>query len=103
MNSDNPLLVVKQQKVDWRSEWVSPEVRNDKDRVIVMKMAGCSEGKRQDIRNYLKIYLSLKYCEVTCLSYSLRWFIKNVLKNKTNQDYSYFYYSNSSQSTKTNK
>jgi hypothetical protein len=35
-------------------------------------MAGCSEGKRQDIRNYLEIYLSLKYCEVTCLSYSLK-------------------------------
>jgi hypothetical protein len=35
-----------------------------------MKMAGCSEGKRQDIRNYLEIYLSLK--------------------NTINQDCSYF-------------
>jgi hypothetical protein len=38
-NSDNPLLVVEERNVDWRSEWVSPEVRNDKDRVIGMKMA----------------------------------------------------------------
>jgi hypothetical protein len=87
-NSDNPLLVVEQWKVDCRSEWVSPEVRNDKDRVIVMKMEGCSEGKRQDIRNYLEIHLSL--------SYSLRWCMKNVLNNTTNPDCSYFYYSNSS-------
>jgi hypothetical protein len=28
-NSDNPLLVVEQRNVDWRLEWVSPEVRND--------------------------------------------------------------------------
>ncbi len=69
-NFDNPLLVVEQRKVGWRSEGVSPEVRNNKDRMIGMKIAGFSEEKRQDIRNYLEIYLSLKYCEVTCLSYS---------------------------------
>jgi hypothetical protein len=38
-NFDNLLLVVEKRNVDWRSEWVSPEVRNDKDRVIGMKMA----------------------------------------------------------------
>jgi hypothetical protein len=38
-NFDNPLLVVEQRHIDWRSEWVSPEIRNDKDRVIEMKMA----------------------------------------------------------------
>jgi len=32
-----------------------------------MKMTGCSEEKRQDIRNYLEIHLSLKYCQVKCL------------------------------------
>ncbi len=75
-NSDNPLLVFEERNVDWRSERVSPEVRNDKDTVIIMKTTMCSEWKWQDIRNYLEIYSSLKYCEVTCLSYSLRWSLR---------------------------
>jgi hypothetical protein len=41
-----------------------------------MKTTMCSEWKWQDIRNYLEIYSSLKYCEVTCLSYSLRWSLR---------------------------
>ncbi len=68
-----------------------------------MKMAGCSEGKHQDIGNYFEIYLFLKYCEVTCLSYSLRWCIKNVLTNTINRDCCYFYYSKSNESTKNNR
>jgi hypothetical protein len=40
-NLDNPLLVVEQRNVDWRSELISPEVHNDKDRVIVMKTTRC--------------------------------------------------------------
>jgi len=35
-NSGNQLLVVEQWNVDSRSEWVGPEVRYDKDRVILM-------------------------------------------------------------------
>ncbi len=42
-NSDNPLLVVEQRNVDWRPQLVSPEVRNDKDRVIVMKTTRSAE------------------------------------------------------------
>jgi hypothetical protein len=42
-NSDNPLLVFEERNVDWRSERVSPEVRNDKDTVIIMKTTMCSE------------------------------------------------------------
>jgi len=42
-NSDNTLLVVEERNFDWRSESVSPEVRNDKDRMIVMKTTMCSE------------------------------------------------------------
>jgi hypothetical protein len=38
-NSGNPMLAVEERNVDCRSEWVRPEVRNDKDRVIGMKMA----------------------------------------------------------------
>jgi len=38
-NSDNTLLVVEERNIDWRSELVSPEVRNDKGRVIGMKIA----------------------------------------------------------------
>jgi hypothetical protein len=42
-NSDNTLFVVEERIFDWRSELVSPEVRNDKDRMIVMKTTMCSE------------------------------------------------------------
>ncbi len=41
-NSDNPLKMIDERKFDWRSEWESPEVRNGKDRTIVMKTTGCS-------------------------------------------------------------
>jgi hypothetical protein len=82
------------------SEWQRQGDRNENYKVFGMKMAECSVGKRQELRNYPDICSSLKYCDVTCLSYSLRWCIKNVLKNIINQDFSYFYYSNSSQSTK---
>jgi hypothetical protein len=50
MNSDNTLLVVEERNFDWRSESVSPEVRNDKDRVIVMKTTICLEWKWQGVR-----------------------------------------------------
>ncbi len=49
-NSDNPLLVVEQRNVDWRPEWVSLEVHNDKDTVIVMKTTMSSEWKWQGVR-----------------------------------------------------
>jgi hypothetical protein len=44
-NSDNQLLVVEQRNVDWRPEWVSPEVRYDKDRMILMKTTRSLEWK----------------------------------------------------------
>jgi hypothetical protein len=69
-NSDNPLLVVERRNLAWKSEWESPEVRNDKDRVVVMQTTGCSEWKWQDVRNYVEIYSPLRDCEVTRLSYS---------------------------------
>jgi hypothetical protein len=52
-NSNNPLLIVEQWNVDWRSEWKSPEVRNDNDRMIVISFFvlngsySCLEKKKE--------------------------------------------------------